>query len=187
MPTLISLSDSKIGGAIAPRANNIVYDRLQDLTAVGIWDEVMFQQALLSEANRLANGSEAIPVADEAELPTKSNRSIGVAPQYPTMLGKTANRQTPVALTLARGKVPVAVGLALFPPETWTADSGRMATPRIPEDQRATRFKLEIAVAKIGQVPKRGVRFGCVLAGADYGSAPFRQALRASNRTVCIG
>ncbi len=54
---------------------------------------------------------------DEAALPRKGDRSAGVAPQYATTLGKTANGQTLVSLTLARGEVPVVVGLALFLPE----------------------------------------------------------------------
>ncbi len=65
---------------------------------------------------------DAILVVDDTALPKKGNRSVRVAPQYATTLGKTANCQTLVSLTLARGEVPVAVGLALFLPETWTSD-----------------------------------------------------------------
>lgn len=82
-----------------------------------------------------------------------------------------------MSLTLARGEVPVAVSLAVFLPETWTADPDRMVRAGVPEDPRAARTKLEIAVAEIGRGREGGVRFGCVLADAGYGcSAPFRQA-----------
>lgn len=37
-------------------------------------------------------------------------------------LGKIANCQTLVSLTLARGEVPVMVGLRLILPETWTGE-----------------------------------------------------------------
>jgi hypothetical protein len=61
------------------------------------------QQALLVEADRLVGGSDAILVVGDTALPKKGNRSVGVAPQYATTLGKTANCQTLVSLTLARG------------------------------------------------------------------------------------
>ncbi len=92
-------------------------------------------------------------------------------------VGKTANCQTLVSLTLARGEVPVAVGLALFLPETWTSDPDRMVSAGVPEGLRAARTKLEIAVAEIDRAREGGVRFGCVLADAGYGSASFRLAL----------
>jgi SRSO17 transposase len=47
-------------------------------------------------------------------MPKKGDRSVGVAPQYASSLGKTANCQTSVSLTLARGEVPVMVALRLF-------------------------------------------------------------------------
>jgi hypothetical protein len=45
---------------------------------------------------------------------------VGVASQYASALDKTGNRQTLVSLTLARGEVPVMLGLRLFLPESWT-------------------------------------------------------------------
>lgn len=57
-----------------------------------------------------------------------------------------------VSLTLARGEVPVAFGLALFLLETWTSDPQRMSRAGVPEDRREARTKLEIAVAEIDRV-----------------------------------
>lgn len=48
---------------------------------------------------------DAILSVDDAALPKDGNRSVGVAPQYATTLGKTANCQTLVSLTLARREV----------------------------------------------------------------------------------
>jgi SRSO17 transposase len=53
----------------------------------------------------------------------KGEHSVGVAPQYASSLGKTANCQPLVSLTLASREV----GLRLFLPESWTVDSERMA------------------------------------------------------------
>ena len=51
----------------------------------------------------------------------KGAHSVGVAAQYASALGKTANCQTLVSLTLARGEVPVMLSLRLFLPESWTS------------------------------------------------------------------
>ena len=115
---------------------------------------------------------------DDTALPKKGNRSVGVAAQYASALGKTANCQTLVSATLASGEVPVMVGMRLFLPESWASDSVRMARARVPADRQTFRSKPEIAINEVDRVRTAGVRFGCVLADAGYGmSAPFRHAL----------
>ena len=54
---------------------------------------------------------------DDAALPKKGTMSVGVLPQYCGQLGKKANCQSLVSLTLAQGEVPMPVGLRLFLPE----------------------------------------------------------------------
>lgn len=109
-------------------------------------------------------------------LPKKGERSVGVAPQYASALGKNANCQTLVSLTLASGEVPVMVGLRLFLPENWTSDPAKLTRAGVPEERTVYRTKPEIALAEIDRVRAAGLRFGCVLADAGYGlSAPFRQ------------
>jgi SRSO17 transposase len=103
-------------------------------------------------------------------------------------LGKTANCQTLVSLTLARGEVPVMVALRLFLPENWTNDRGRLERASVPAEHQMARTKPEIALAEIDRVMAAGVRFGCVLADAGYGSsAPFRQELTARNLAWAVG
>lgn len=76
---------------MAARADGVSYDRLHHFIAAGIWDEGSLQRALLGEADRLVGGADAVLVTDDTALPKKGNRSVGVAPQYATTLGKTAN------------------------------------------------------------------------------------------------
>lgn len=45
-------------------------------------------------------------IVDNA-LPKKGRRSVGIAPQYASSLGKDANCQMLASLTLAAGEVPV--------------------------------------------------------------------------------
>ena len=125
---------------------------------------------------------------DDTALPKKGTHSVGVAPQYASALGKTANCQTLVSLTLARNEVPVMIGLRLFLPESWTGDAERMTKARVPEDRRTARTKPEIALAEIDRVWAAGVRFAMVLADAGYGlSAPFRQGLDARGLKWAVG
>jgi SRSO17 transposase len=74
-------------------------------------------------------------------LPKKGRASVGVAPQYASALGKNANCQTLVSVTLASSEVPVVVGLRLFLPESWTSDAARMDRTKIPTEARAYRTK----------------------------------------------
>jgi SRSO17 transposase len=143
---------------------------------------------LLGEADRQVGGNDAWLIVDDTALPKKGRHSVGVAPQYASALGKNANCQTLVSLTLASGEVPVMVGLRLFLPESWTCDPARLGRAGVPDDHRAYRTKPEIALAEIERVRAAGVRFGCVLADAGYGlSAPFRQALTARGLTWAVG
>jgi SRSO17 transposase len=121
-------------------------------------------------------------------LPKKGTHSVGVAPQYASALGKTANCQTLVSLTLARGEVPVMVGLRLFLPETWTGDEARLERAGVPAEYRSARAKSEIALAELDRLIAAGVRFGTVLADAGYGmGAEFRQALSARGLAWAVG
>jgi len=143
---------------------------------------------LLIQANRLVGGKDAVLVIDDTAMPKKGERSVGVAPQYASALGKTANCQTLVSLTLARGEVPVMVALRLFVPESWTSDPVRLKRAGVPVEYRTARTKPEIALAEIDRVMAAGVRFGCVLADAGYGlSAPFRQGLTARSLAWAVG
>ena len=173
---------------MAARAGEVGYDQLHHFISAGIWDSAPLEAALLAEADRLVGGETAVLVIDDTALPKKGAHSVGVAPQYASSLGKTANCQSLVSLTLASREVPVMVGLRLFLPESWTDDPGRMARAGVPEERRTVLTKPEIAIEEIDRVIAAGVRFGCVLADAGYGSsAPFRQALTERGLLWAVG
>ncbi|MCZ0964591.1 IS701 family transposase [Paracoccus benzoatiresistens] len=185
---LIGPGDRKSVQPMAARDRAISYDQLHHFIADGVWDSAPLKAALLAEADRLVGGEEAFLVIDDTCLPKKGERSVGVAPQYASSLGKTANCQSLVSVTLASGEVPVTVGLRLFLPEVWTNDPDRMARARVPEDRQTALSKPEIAIEEIDRARAAGVRFGCVLADAGYGSSgSFRQALSARGLTWAVG
>lgn len=177
--------------SIQPMAERLAparYDRFHHFISEGLWDEPPLEAELARTADRLVGGSDAVLVVDDTGLPKKGVHSVGVAPQYASMLGKRANCQTLVSLTLARDEVPVAVGLRLFLPQSWTDDVPRMIAAGVPEPLHASRSKPEIALAEIDRVMVQGVRFGLVLADAGYGlSAAFRQGLSTRGLAWAVG
>src|SRR6187455_3858556 len=185
---LIGPGDRKSVQPMAARLAPGEYDQLHHFIADGVWDAAPLEAELLIQADRLVGGKDAVLVIDDTAMPKKGERSVGVAPQYASALGKTANCQTLVSLTLAHGEVPVVVASRLFLPENWTNDRGRLEQASVPAEYRVARTKPEIALAEIDRAMAAGVRFGCVLADAGYGSsAPFRQELTARNLAWAVG
>src|SRR5262245_39620621 len=185
---LIGPGDRK---SIQPMAKRLALgecDQLHHFIAAGIWDATPLETELLVQADKLVGDGDAVLVVDDTAIPKKGTHSVGVAPQYASALGKTANCQTLVSLTLARGEVPVMLALRLFLPESWTCNQARLKRAGVPNDYRTARTKPEVALDEIDRVIAAGVRFGCVLADAGYGlSAPFRQGLTARKLAWAVG
>ena len=70
---------------------------------------------MLVQADRLVGGKDAVLVIDDTAMPKKGDRSVGVAPQYASSLGKTANCQSLVSLTLASRRSAGDGGIASLP------------------------------------------------------------------------
>ena len=185
---LIGPGDRKSVGPMAERMAPGDYDQLHHFVSDGVWDETPLELELANQANKLVGGADAVLVVDDTTLPKKGMHSVGVAPQYASALGKTANCQTLVSLTLARGEVPVMVGLRLFLPESWTGDQARLERAGVLAEYRSHRAKSDIALAELDRLIAAGVRFGAVLADAGYGmGAEFRQALSARGLAWAVG
>jgi SRSO17 transposase len=185
---LIGPGDRKSVQPMAERLAPGDYDQLHHFVAAGLWDAAPLEKELLVQADKLVGGSDAVLVIDDTAVPKKGKHSVGVASQYASALGKNANCQTLVSLTLARDEVPVMVALRLFLPESWIGDLARLKRVGVPLEYQMIRTKPEIALAEIDRVTAAGVRFGCVLADAGYGlSAPFRQGLTARNLAWAVG
>jgi SRSO17 transposase len=185
---LIGAGDRKSIQPIAARDGEVGYDQLHHFIASSVWDMAPLEKALLGEADRMVGGEDAWLIVDDTALPKKGEHSVGVAPQYASALGKTANCQSLVSLTLASREVPVMVGLRLFLPDEWTIDPERMTQARVPEERQTVLTKPEIAIEEIDRIIDSGVRFGCVLADSGYGSsASFRQALSERGLKWAVG
>jgi len=185
---LIGPGDRKSIQPMAARMGEVGYDRLHHFIGAGLWDSGPLEATLWEQADALVGGDKAWLIIDDTALPKKGTASVGVAPQYASALGKNANCQTLVSVTLASREVPIMLGLRLFLPESWTSDEARMVKAGVPEPFRPYRTKPAIAIEEIDRVIAAGVRFGCVLADAGYGlSASFRQGLSTRGLHWAVG
>lgn len=98
---LIGPGDRKSIEPMAERLAPDHYDRLHHFISDGIWDSGPLEAELAVQADNIVGSLDAYLVIDDTGLPKKGDLSVGVAPQYASMLGKRANCQTLVSLTLA--------------------------------------------------------------------------------------
>ena len=165
---------------VAPRDN----DQLHHFISSPAWNTGPLETVLAGAADRLVGGADAVLIIDDTALPKKGVHSVGVAPQYCGALGKTANCQSLVSLTLAHDDVPVPVALRLYLPKEWTQNRARCRKAGVPVPCRSFRSKGAIALAELDRLLAAGVRFGCALADAGYGAgARFRRGL--AQRVAC--
>jgi SRSO17 transposase len=185
---LIGPGDRK---SIQPMAERLAlgsYDRLHHFISSGVWDAAPVETELLVQADKLVGGRDAVLVIDDTAMLKKGKHSVGVAPQYCSALGKVANCQTLVSLTLACREVPIMLALRLFLPENWTSDPLRLKQAGVPKAYRKPRTKAEIALEELDRIIAAGVRFGCVLTDAGYGQgAEFRQGLTDRGLSWAVG
>jgi SRSO17 transposase len=161
--------------------------QLHHFVSTSPWATAPLEDELVRAADRLVGGPDAVLVIDDTALVKQGRHSVGVQRQYCGQLGKRANCQALVSLTLARAEVPVCVGLRLFLPERWCADAERLARAGVP-DGVAYRPKWRIALDEIDRVLASGARFGCILADAEYGkAAEFRSGLAERQLAYAVG
>jgi SRSO17 transposase len=161
--------------------------QLHHFVSTSPWAAAPLEDELVKAADRLVGGPDAVLVVDDTALVKQGRHSVGVQRQYCGQLGKRANCQALVSLTLARSEVPVGVGLRLFLPERWAGDAERLARAGVPEPA-LYRPKWRIALDEIDRVLASGARFGCVLADAEYGkAAEFRHGLGGRGLPWAVG
>ena len=176
--------------SVEPMAARVAPGDLQQLhhfVSTSPWATAPLEDELVKAADRLVGGPDAVLVVDDTALVKQGRHSVGVKRQYCGQLGKRANCQSLVSLTLASAEVPVGVGLRLFLPEDWSGDADRRAAAGVP-GAVAHRPKWRIALDEIDRVLASGARFGCVLADAEYGkAAEFRAGLGERRLAYAVG
>ncbi len=176
--------------SVEPMAERVCPGQTQQLhhfVSTSPWSTAPLEQVLRKTADTLVGGKDAVLIVDDTALPKQGKHSVGVKRQHCGVLGKQANCQVLVSLTLAQQEVPVPIALRLYLPEDWTQDKARLAEAKVPESI-AFETKGDIALAQIDIALADGMRFGTVLADAGYGSsADFRAGLTQRGLRWAVG
>lgn len=184
---LLSSAERKSVEPMAAAVSPGEKEQLHHFVATSRWDIAPLEAVLLDKADELVGGAQAHLIIDDTAVPKKGEHSVGVAHQYCGQLGKQANCQCLVSLTLARDEIPVPIALRLFLPESWAGNARRRRQAAVPEGV-THRPKWQIALDEIRRVKEHGVQFGDVLADAGYGAcAAFRHELSAMGLTWAVG
>src|SRR5690349_24547026 len=151
--------------SVEPMAARVAPGDLQQLhhfVSASPWATAPLEAELVRHADRLVGGADAVLVVDDTALVKQGKHSVGVQRQYCGQLGKRANCQALVSLTLARHGTPVCIGLRLFLSEAWVANAEACRRAGVPETirKRGHRSKWRIALDEIERVAAAGGRFG---------------------------
>ncbi|BDP43610.1 DDE transposase (plasmid) [Deinococcus aetherius] len=145
------------------------YQRLHHFLNVSPWETDPLDRLLAESAQSLCGGKNSVLIIDDTALPKSGEHSVGVAHQYCGALGKLANCQALVTLTLADQRVFAPLGMRLLDLQTYKS-------------------KADLALEELDRVRAQGVTFRVVLADAGYGvSKEFRQALTTRGLTWAVG
>jgi len=172
-----------ISSRVAPKD----VEQVHHFVATSAWDTTPVEEVLCTTLDEMLGGDTSFLIVDDTALPKKGDKSVGVAHQYCGALGKQANCQCLVSLTLARDDVPAPIALRLYLPKAWTTDPARCKRAKVPP-AIGYRPKWQIALDEIDRVRATGVRFACVLADGGYGPcAEFRRGLTERGLSWAVG
>jgi SRSO17 transposase len=107
-------------------------------------------------------------IIDDTGFPKKGDHSVGVARQYCGQLGKLANCQVAVSLSVATHQASLPIAYRLYLPKDWIDDPSRRAKARVPADI-TFQTKPEIALQQSRQALADGVPPAVVLMDPAYG------------------
>ena len=122
-------------------------------------------------------------IVDDTSFPKQGRHSVGVHHQYCGQLGKQANCQVVVTLSIANHHASLPIAYRLYLPQEWAKDAARRKKSHVP---KAIKFKTkpQIALDQIGAACAAGVPRGVVLMDASYGC---NSALRSSISALALG
>jgi SRSO17 transposase len=107
-------------------------------------------------------------IVDDTSFPKQGRHSVGVSHQYCGQLGKQANCQVAVSLSIANHHASLPVAYRLYLPKAWAADQARRKKAGVPE-VISFKTKPEIALEQIRWACEAGLPRGMVLVDAGYG------------------
>ncbi len=165
------------------------HQSLHHLVADADWDDAAVLAAVRDYALPALQQQGPIQVwmVDDTGLPKKGTHSVGVAHQYCGQLGKQANCQVAVSLSVAHEQASLPIAYRLYLPKEWAEDQDRCRKAGVPVEVRF-RTKPEIARDQIRQALQEGVPPGVVVADVAYGNdTTFRDEVTALGLRYAVG
>src|SRR5215204_3194118 len=114
------------------------------------------------------NGPIEAWIIDDTSFPKQGKHSVGVHHQYCGQLGKQANCQVAVSLSIANHAASLPVAYRLYLPKDWAEDQSRRHKAGVPEEV-SFKTKPEIALEHIRWACAMGLPGDLVLLDAGYG------------------
>lgn len=114
------------------------------------------------------NGPIEAWIIDDTSFPKQGKHSVGVHHQYCGQLGKQANCQVAVSLSIANHAASLPVAYRLYLPQDWTKDRARRKKAGVPK-QIKFKTKPEIALEQMRWACESGLPRGVALMDAAYG------------------
>jgi SRSO17 transposase len=121
-------------------------------------------------------------IVDDTSFPKQGTHSVGVHHQYCGQLGKQANCQVVVTLSIANHHASLPIAYRLYLPKEWAEDAARRKKAHVPKGV-AFKTKPQIALEQICAAYAAGVARGVLLMDASYGS---HSALRAGISALAL-
>ena len=163
-------SAEPLAATTAPASVSVQHQKLLHFVANGPWSDervlAKVQEMVLPSIKR----REPIQawIIDDTSFPKQGKHSVGVHHQYCGQLGKQANCQVAVTLSIANHHASLPIAYRLYLPEVWAEDAERRKKARVPEEV-TFKTKPEIALDQIRAACAAGVARGVVLMDAGYG------------------
>jgi len=164
---------------LAPTTVRSKHQSMHHFVATSSWDaqRVLNRVAAIVLPAIEKSGPITSWIVDDTGIPKKGEHSVGVSHQYCGQLGKQANCQVAVTLSIANDAASLPIAHQLYLPESWAEDSERREKVGVPKDIRF-KTKLELALEQIRRAVARKLPRGVVLADAAYGNASeFREGV----------
>jgi DDE superfamily endonuclease len=112
------------------------------------------------------NGPIEAWIIDDTSFPKQGKHSVGVHHQYCGQLGKQANCQAAVSLSIANHAASLPAAYRLYLPEAWTRDRARRKKAGVPKEIKF-RTKPQIALEQINWACDSGLPRGVALMDSE--------------------
>ena len=108
-------------------------------------------------------------IIDDTSFPKQGRHSVGVKHQYCGQLGKQANCQVAVSLSIANHRASLPIAYRLYLPKEWAEDRARRTKAHVPETV-TFKTKPQIALEQLRAARQAGIPVGAVLMDAAFGN-----------------